>query len=148
MHRESQGWMTLVRARPRTHIERRPSGPMAAAVGARKAALGLALDWVLDGAGPRAPGASVEFIEDMTAVHCAEKVEYHARLARAAIAFGSIIDGERDVDEEIRWRTRGADPADFADVSWIDLWTLRDSLVAAVTPRLVAVVARWVALTR
>ena len=160
MHRESQThlrgsscvdlrvWMTLVRARPKAHIERRPSGPMAAAVGARKAALGLALDWILDGAGPRAPVASVEFIEDMTAVHCAEKVEYHARLAQAAISFSSIIDGERDVDEEIRWRTRGADPADFADVSWIDLWTLRDSLAAAVTPRLVAVVARWVALTR
>ena len=139
--------MTLVRARPKALIKCRHSGPMAAAV-ARRAALGLALDWVLDGAGPRAPVTSVEFIADMTAAHCAEKVEYHARLAQAAISFGSIIDGERDVDEEIRWRTRGADPADFADVSWIDLWTLRDSLVAAVTPRLVAVVARWVALTR
>ena len=140
--------LTLVRARPRAHIKLRHSGPMAAAVGARKAALGLALDWVLDGAGPRAPVASVEFIEDMTAVHRAEKVEYHARLAKAAVVFSSIIDGERDVDEEIRWRTRGADPADFADVPWLQLWTLRDALAAAVTPRLVAAVARWAALAR
>ena len=140
--------MTLVRARPKAHIECRPSGPMAAAVGARKAALGLVLDWVLDGAGPRAPVALVEFIEDMTAVHCAEKVEYHARLAQAAISFSSIIDEGRAVDEEIRWRTRGADPDAFADTPWLDLWTMREAINAAVTPRLVAVVARWVALTR
>ena len=140
--------LTLVRARPRAHIECRPSGPMAAAVGARKAALGLALDWVLDGAGPRAPVASVEFIEDMTAVHRAEKVEYHARLAKAAVAFSSIIDAERVIDEEIRWRTIGADPDAFADVPWLDLWTMREAIDAAVTPRLVAAVARWAALAR
>ena len=121
---------------------------MAAVVGARKAALGWALDWALDGAGPRAPVASVEFIEDMTAVHCAEKVEYHARLAQAAISFSSIINEERAIDEEIRWRTRGADPDAFADTPWLDLWTMREAINAAVTPRLVAVVARWTALTR
>ena len=121
---------------------------MAAAVGTRKAALGLALDWVLDGAGPRAPVASVGFIEDMTAVHCAEKVEYHPRLMTAAVSFGSIIDEGRAIDEEIRWRTRGADPDAFADTPWLELWTLRDALAAAVTPRLVAAVARWAALAR
>ena len=140
--------LTLVRARPRAHIKFRPSGPMAAAVGARKVALGMALDWVLDGAGPCAPVASVDFIEDMMAVHCAEKVEYHPRLVKAAVTFGSIIDGERAVDEEIRWRTRGADPDAFADIPWLELWTLRDALAAAVTPRLVATVARWAALAR
>ena len=140
--------LTLVRARPRAHIKLRHSGPMAAAVGARKAALGLALDWVLDGAGPRAPVASVGFIEDMTAVHCAERVEYHPRLAQAAVSFSSIIDEGRAIDEEIRWRTRGADPDAFADTPWLQLWTLRDAIAAAVTPRLVAAVARWAALAR
>ena len=140
--------LTLVRARPRAHIKFRPSGPMAAAVGARKVALGMALDWVLDGAGPCAPVASVDFIEDMMAVHCAEKVEYHPRLVKAAVTFGSIIGGERAVDEEIRWRTRGADPDAFADIPWLELWTLRDALAAAVTPRLAATVARRAALAR
>ena len=121
---------------------------MAAAVGARKVALGMALDWVLDGAGPCAPVASVDFIEDMTAVHCAEKVEYHPRLVKAAVTFGSIIGGERAVDEEIRWRTRGADPDALADIPWLELWTLRDAIADVVTPRLVATVARWSALAR
>ena len=82
------------------------------------------------------------------AVHCAEKVEYHPRLVKAAVTFGSIIDGERAVDEEIRWRTRGADPDALADIPWLELWTLRDALADAVTPRLVATVARWAALAR
>ena len=113
---------------------------------ARKVALGMVLDWTLAGAGVRALAASVDIIEPMMAVHCAEKVEYHPRLVKAAVTFGSIIGGERAVDEEIRWRTRGADPDAFADTPWLELWTLRDALAAAVTPRLVAAVARWAAL--
>ena len=137
--------MTLVRARPRAHIKFRPSGPMA---DARKAALGMVLDWALAGDGVLAPTASVDIIEPMMAVHCAEKVEYHPRLVRAAATFDTIIGGERAVDEEIRWRTRGADPDALADIPWLELWTLRDALADAVTPRLVATVARWAALAR
>ena len=137
--------MTLVRARPKAHIKFRPSGPMA---DARKVALGMVLDWALAGAAVRAPAASVDIIEPMMAVHCAEKADYHSRLVKTAVTFDSIIDGKRAANEEIRWRTRGADPDAFEDIPWLELWALRDALTAAVTPRLVATMARWAALAR
>ena len=115
---------------------------------ARKVALGMVLDWTLAGAGVRAPAASVDIIEPMMAVHCAEKADYRSRLVKTAATFNSIIDGERAADEEIRWRTRGADPDAFEDVPWLELWALRDALAAAASPRLVATMARWAALAR
>ena len=95
-----------------------------------------------------APAASVDIIEPMMATHCAEKADYRSRLVKTAATFDSIIDGERAADEEIRWRTRGADPDAFEDIPWLELWALRDALAAAASPRLVATMARWAALAR
>ena len=117
---------------------------------ARKGATSIVLDWMLAGAGAHAPAASVEILEPMMATHCAEKVDYRSRLVETVVVFGPIVDGttQRAADEEINWRTRGADPEDFQHVPWLDLWALRDALAAAASPRLIGTMARWAALAR